>query len=535
MPLSTGILATLVSKGLLSPQQAQAAASVQPAPAPNFTPAPPPGPLVSMEPPPSPPPAPPAPAPDFRGRTAGVTAGTPSPPSAAPPPAPYTIARGRAAGVAGRVQPPAPAPAAAPAPTDQGPPQGVFAPPPADPNAPMAGASPAAVVPAQAVSTVSPETRKLAEGAQAEERAAAVEGQGSEVGANEAGVKAIEGLPALLKKQADDWEANEDVRRRQTADQMADYQKIRREADAGVIKPEHVGIAGAIGIGLSAWGGGPNAALQMIQSRISNDIAAQRANLENKRDASKEALDGLGQMRQRFGDDRIAETAESAKQLEQYKAVGNVLVARAQSPMLKAKWDGTIAGIDQAQARLHQSMEQWQQARVVGGATDANVAALAAKYLGSGTYKSPDDATEAARRVLTSGRAGSNLERVLKAGGAGASRLRGKLPELAEHDKTAQELDALVQRGSSVNPTDRARADTLAHQLITAGYQVPEHPLAMTNLNASTRAQLAAVRGMIKARRVSTQQQIDAGGGGGGAEGETEEPDADSFIKPAGQ
>jgi hypothetical protein len=231
---------------------------------------------------------------------------------------------------------------------------------------------PMRVLPAREVRAVSPATEKLYNAAETQKGQAAEHGEAADIGANEAGANAIEGYSKTLASQQSAMEKAEAERRVRYDTTRDEYENIRDEAARGEVKPEQVSWMGHIGMALGALGAGlahtPNFAMEMIHKKINDDIAAQRANIENKNRAADRSRMGLVEMRERFGDERTAEAAERARQIEQAKAAGDVLVARAQSPQLSAKWEEAKAGLTEDQAKLHNQMFPWAKPQVVGGA-----------------------------------------------------------------------------------------------------------------------------------------------------------------------
>lgn len=470
MPLSPALMAQLAAAGLIPTPGAPSPAPFQVAPPPQA-------------PPPAPPPPPQAP-PITYGYTADGRK-VPLPGGSAPQGPQRSMGdllKQYGLGMYGSppsqlpaAPPPQAAAHAAPAPSADG---AVFAAQKPEAQNWTGGAGGAAgVVPAHAVSLVSPESRAMLEKAQADKLAAAGAGEKAEVGANDASADALSSLAGVLEGHRRSMADAEERRRRAMDEQVSDYQKYKRQAAEGRIEPEDTSYMGAIGIGLSkmlgtvpgaagaALSGQPNHFLQSINQRIDRKVAADRANLDNKWKAAEASQNELGQMHARFGDERIAETALRAKELEKYKAVGDTMVARAQSPMLSAKWAGIRAGIEGEQAAQHAQLEKWQPASLTGGASDDAVRKLAAEM-----YKAhvgePGASTEsmlnAAARILGRAAPAGEEPNILnrgKAGGGGAA-VPSSVPS-TNWDPTR--VFQGTEAGKAVREQERYNASVLAY------------------------------------------------------------------------
>lgn len=243
----------------------------------------------------------------------------------------------------------------------------------------------ARTVPAHEVSTISPTAQGKFDAAGTEKRAAAEESGQAEIGANQAQAGALEGVAANMDRLNAEAASKEDARRKAFEDQAADVKKLRDEAAAG--KPDYdrwwkdrgtggrvVGaIAQALGAAGASLGHTQNFAMEIINRQIDADIMQQRDAITQKGERAKGAAEDLRVMRERFGDERAADAALKAQELEKYKLRGQAMVQQAQSPMLKAKWDGVMADIDQEQAKLYAHTHQWFQAATVGGGPSSAV------------------------------------------------------------------------------------------------------------------------------------------------------------------
>lgn len=242
--------------------------------------------------------------------------------------------------------------------------------------------APAKTIPAHEGTAVSPQTEAMMNAAQGEKVAAAQAGGEAEQKQTET---AAAGQQATaLFQQAQDIETGMQQRRRQAKlnEQQAEYDRMRQEAAAG--KPDYdrwwktknggvralaavFQALGTFGQGLS-HGNAPNMATPIINDAISRDIAEQRDTLAAKREDARAAGESLRQMRERFGDEHLADLGERARQLEAYKLMVQSEVTKMGSPIQAAKAQGIVADLDAEQARLHATMHPWVQAQTVGGA-----------------------------------------------------------------------------------------------------------------------------------------------------------------------
>lgn len=127
-------------------------------------------------------------------------------------------------------------------------------------------------------------------------------------------------------------------------------------------------ILGALAVGIGEAGaaltGGPNAALEIINSAISDEIDAQRENMAEAGRAVDRESGMLSQMMQLFGDERAAEAATKAAYLERAAMEAERLRALAASEETRAQLDVTIAAIRRQQAELRAQVEQAAQPEV---------------------------------------------------------------------------------------------------------------------------------------------------------------------------
>jgi len=122
-------------------------------------------------------------------------------------------------------------------------------------------------------------------------------------------------------------------------------------------------VVAAIAVGLGAFaqslspryggsgGKGPNTALQIVQSAINRDIAAQKADMANKRAGVGMQKSLMGQMMKRFGNEKQAEAASRIAMLEDYKTKLSAVAAKSKSDMMPSKLEESFNAIEQASAK----------------------------------------------------------------------------------------------------------------------------------------------------------------------------------------
>jgi hypothetical protein len=160
-------------------------------------------------------------------------------------------------------------------------------------------------------------------------------------------------------------QVREQNRQTQIAEANADYSAGVKELSSMKVDPNKiwadkttgdkilvgVGILlGAFGQGLT--GGKSNYALDVIDQAIDRDIAAQKANIGAKQAAVGEKQNAIAMLRQRFGDERLADIAFKDAALDRVKATFIERIASTKSEQVKAAGQKGIAGIDEMQAKL---------------------------------------------------------------------------------------------------------------------------------------------------------------------------------------
>lgn len=152
---------------------------------------------------------------------------------------------------------------------------------------------------------------------------------------------------------------NEKERRRQLEDTVQKIRDVQKEAQSAEIDPNRLmnnlsvrqKVIGALGVVLSGIGagitGGRNLALDAISEAVNRDIAAQRDAANNLRASVKDRLNEYALLRDKFGDDRSAESALQLKLIEQHKRQINSLVGDYASPEIQARKEEVMAGLNE--------------------------------------------------------------------------------------------------------------------------------------------------------------------------------------------
>lgn len=271
----------------------------------------------------------------------------------------------------------------------------------------------------------------------------------------------------------------ESQRRDEMDRRMARLDQLSKDAAAEKIDPNHFWgdkdtsykIQSALMQGLSAFAatrsGGPAYAVNMVKDNIERDIAAQTANLKNKRDTIAGETNLLGQMRQEYGDRAAAETATRLAMLGVAKERLEEIGARNMPAEQKAQFDKLKAStekeyMDAAQKLDRQTISsstnvQYAPAGMLGGGgapVDKETEAQAGKY-GEAVEKAGLNEVDASL---------ANVDKVLKEN-LGKSEIPGIGPENFLTRGYKATADAVGGTGTGAkhiyNPKERANQQTL--------------------------------------------------------------------------
>jgi len=281
-----------------------------------------------------------------------------------------------------------------------------------------------------------PETRQLFNDAAAKEEEAA----GGQLTADRMRVlnkgQSLEDLAQFHNSQADSAADAEDKRQAKMEAFMAKQQQMADEVRDTKIDPGHLfksqsvvgNIFGVIAAGLggyvSAKTGGPNMALEQINKSIDRDIAAQQANLENKKASLGESRSLYGQKMQQFGDARGAALAAKSDMLAAIQAKGEAIVAGSDNEQAQANWLKMSAQFAKEKAATDLQLRKYRPAetRSFGpdmGKLNAQAADLFKVAAANGQPITPEQARQDAAALL--GYSQGTGARYAKQDGAGAA------------------------------------------------------------------------------------------------------------------
>lgn len=360
-----------------------------------------------------------------------------------------------------------------------------------------------------------------------------------------------------------------EAQRREEMDRrMARLDQLSKDAAAEKIDPNHFyadkdtsyKITTALMQGLSAYAatrsGGPAYAVNMVKDNIERDIAAQTANLKNKRDTIAGETNLLGQMRQEYGDRAAAESATRLAMLGVAKERLDEIGARNMPAQQRAQFEVLQAGIEKKYLDERQKLDrhqistsstaQFAPAGMLGGPgnVDKETEAQAGKY-GEAVEKAGLNEVDASL---------ANVDKVLKEN-LGKSEIPGIGPENFLTRGYKATADAIGGTGTGAkhiyNPKERANQQTLEfvkadlrHALTGAGMSDTERA-SLDNMitSASNYSDIANTVRILRNKSAAHRQGL-AGGfrpeavqlynqRRGAAAGPSEGPRV--AIKPAGE
>jgi len=258
-------------------------------------------------------------------------------------------------------------------------------------------------------------------------------------------------------------------------------------------------ILAGVSLFLGSFGGARgNTAVTVLNDAIDQDIAAQKANIATAGDAIKAQTGLYQEMRQRFGDERMADAATRSAYIEQMKLKVESISQRSAGPLIKANALKAIGMLEQQQANSMMEFEKAAQVvaaqrRLQGGQvsqTDMDIASL------------PPEQQKEYRATRVRGKgvdgfAGSQEQQKL---------LQGVVNDTEAATASIDDLMTLGDRhGKAISGTEaRAEADvlkimltaSLRTQVVGPGAVSKEewellesavrNPLALTTLNAKT-------------------------------------------------
>jgi hypothetical protein len=221
--------------------------------------------------------------------------------------------------------------------------------------------------------------------------------------------------------------------------QKVDPNRLYGNADAGTRVSLLIG--GALGGMMAGLNGGENQFLKMVQGQIDRDVAAQESNYNRQKDYLSQRNSIYGQMRQQYGDARLANQAYRQAQLEGYKTQIEATTARLGTPEMQAK--GQIL-VDQLDNHLQDVN--------AGFAKEANVEAQKRAAAAASA-----NAAERARKE----RAAQQLfENQLKVAGLAQEQQKidqtgkEKVGKLTEEEKVQKELEGQLKTFAAADPKE---------------------------------------------------------------------------------
>lgn len=129
-----------------------------------------------------------------------------------------------------------------------------------------------------------------------------------------------------------------------------------------------VGIGILLGaFGQALTGGKSNYALDVIDQAIDRDIAAQKANIGAKQVVVGEKANAIAMLRQRFGDERLADITFKQAALERVKSEFFDKIVATKSAEVRARGQKAIAGIDEMISKIRLEATAINETRTSGG------------------------------------------------------------------------------------------------------------------------------------------------------------------------
>lgn len=167
-------------------------------------------------------------------------------------------------------------------------------------------------------------------------------------------------------------------------------------------------ILGGIGQGLMK--GGPNQALDIVQTAIDRDIQSQREEIASKKGKVGELKGAFGTMLAKFGNENQAEAATRALGLQQAIAQGDAIAATYKSPEVDAQWAIDRGKLTQAWALQTNALKQ-----SAADAVQEHVAYIPPKVVGGGAGAPPPEKIDEEKFVPDMGGVAHRKEDAVKA------------------------------------------------------------------------------------------------------------------------
>jgi hypothetical protein len=246
----------------------------------------------------------------------------------------------------------------------------------------------------------------------------------------------------------------------------------QRAAEQGDVDPNKffgdrgagVGFLAAIGVALgqasASLGGGPNAALQIVEGALDRSLQAQKMQLDETRGQRTEQKGVLAEMRANFADEREADLAAKDAMLGAAELRLKALGSEAQSNEAKARANEMIGAIQEKRGAVRQ---QW------SALADGNIK-LSEQYIPAHTVGGPPRATpaskEADERLVTLDDGTTYQARSAE----DAKKIRAQLAGTRQIESLARDLDKTRDKTSTYIPGTKSAADaeSLGAQMLYA-------------------------------------------------------------------
>lgn len=281
----------------------------------------------------------------------------------------------------------------------------------------------------------------------------------------------------LYKKQADDLKIlnqqhalAEDARQRRFEDARNQAQKLAKDASEKGVNPGRIFERGGAAFGaltllggvmggiLQARIGGQNQFIEQLNRIQDQDIDAQKTDIEQSRYRAGEAKNGLAELRDQLGDERLAEDTYRARQLNYLMTKAQAMKANTSSQVAKANADKVIADLQDQLAQYQSKIDTsaYRAAYTTGGGAPAK--SMNTVTLPNGktvAFQTEADRTKVQERLLAQQDLGNIYSRVKV--------LRAQLTPkyIAEHPvesyKIRAELDSLAERALPAWSTGRGQ------------------------------------------------------------------------------
>lgn len=227
------------------------------------------------------------------------------------------------------------------------------------------------------------EAQSEAEGAQASYEAAAQREMEAARAQNARELQIVQERDAGLQNLQAQRAANDVKRKEAFSAEMKKYDQLVSDAQGAAVDPDNwykdpdgstnygrkigASIAMALGQFGAALAGGPNAAMQIIQGAIDNDIQAQRDAIKGKRDDIDAQRTRMADLRAQFGDDQKAELALEDQYWGNYDRQLAEVALQSKDPQIQANYEKAKAAVQEKRADIKARFAETAQAGIERG------------------------------------------------------------------------------------------------------------------------------------------------------------------------